>query len=205
MHGVVVVVACYVGDLHSSSVISVFIYSCPNGAKIKAKMLYSTVKAAATGAAEDCGVKIEKKVRQGNGPPHGCSLYCAARDLGRKRAGCQPAQQRDPPCGEPADKAGFQEADEAWPWPPAYDGQALISQWWKLVRHRCDGVPSFSAPTMYFDSRWQRCAPTRPMDASDQYKLHNFIIYDRVHAPTDTDRGRRALPQSTVCPAPRWC
>jgi len=45
----------------------VFIYSCPNGAKIKAKMLYSTVKAAATGAAEDCGVKIEKKLEISEG------------------------------------------------------------------------------------------------------------------------------------------
>jgi hypothetical protein len=42
--------------------IAVFIYSCPLSSKIKAKMLYSSVKAAATGNAEDCGVKIEKKV-----------------------------------------------------------------------------------------------------------------------------------------------
>jgi len=41
---------------------TVFIYYCPDSAKVKLKMLYSTVKAVVTGAAEDLGLKIEKKV-----------------------------------------------------------------------------------------------------------------------------------------------
>lgn len=40
----------------------IFVYSCPEDSKIKEKMLYSTVKAAATGAAEDAGVRIAKKL-----------------------------------------------------------------------------------------------------------------------------------------------
>jgi len=40
----------------------VFIYSCPNSAKIKAKMLHSTVKSAAIEAAQGQGVKAEKKI-----------------------------------------------------------------------------------------------------------------------------------------------
>jgi len=39
----------------------VFIYYCPDSAKVKLKMLYSTVKAVVTGAAEELGLKIEKK------------------------------------------------------------------------------------------------------------------------------------------------
>jgi len=41
---------------------TVFIYYCPDSAKVKLKMLYSTVKAVVTGAAEDLGLKIEKKL-----------------------------------------------------------------------------------------------------------------------------------------------
>jgi len=41
---------------------NVFIYSCPNGAKIKAKMLHSTVKSAAIDAAQGQGVAVEKKI-----------------------------------------------------------------------------------------------------------------------------------------------
>jgi len=40
---------------------TVFIYSCPDSCKVKLRMLYSTVKAPATQAAEEAGVKIEKK------------------------------------------------------------------------------------------------------------------------------------------------
>jgi len=49
---------------HEGSNVSpiVFIYSCPNGAKIKAKMLHSTVKSAAIDAAGSQGIKVEKKI-----------------------------------------------------------------------------------------------------------------------------------------------
>ena len=40
----------------------VFIYCCPMAAKVKLKMLYSTVNKAAIGAIEQAGVKIAKKV-----------------------------------------------------------------------------------------------------------------------------------------------
>mmetsp|Transcript_7847 Transcript_7847/g.9733 ORF Transcript_7847/g.9733 Transcript_7847/m.9733 type:complete len:337 (-) Transcript_7847:36-1046(-) len=40
----------------------VFIYSCPQSAKVKAKMLHSTVKSAAIEAAGGQGVKVEKKI-----------------------------------------------------------------------------------------------------------------------------------------------
>merc|ERR1712137_134323 len=40
----------------------IFIYSCTDGAKVKARMLYSTVKAAAIEAANGLGVSVEKKM-----------------------------------------------------------------------------------------------------------------------------------------------
>jgi len=40
----------------------IFIYSCPNEAPVKAKMLYSTVKAAAIDAATQLGVTLDKKI-----------------------------------------------------------------------------------------------------------------------------------------------
>jgi len=40
----------------------VFVYSCPNGAKIKARMLHSTVKSAAIDTAAREGVNVEKKI-----------------------------------------------------------------------------------------------------------------------------------------------
>lgn len=44
------------------TILLVFIYSSSDDAPIKLKMLYSTVKAVANGAAEDQGLKIDKKV-----------------------------------------------------------------------------------------------------------------------------------------------
>ena len=41
---------------------NIFIYSCPNASKVKAKMLHSTVKSAAIDAAQGQGVPVEKKV-----------------------------------------------------------------------------------------------------------------------------------------------
>jgi len=41
---------------------TVFIYYCPDSSKVKLKMLYSTVKAVVTGASEELGLKIEKKL-----------------------------------------------------------------------------------------------------------------------------------------------
>ena len=40
----------------------IFVYYCPNDAKVKSKMLYSTVKAAAIDAATQLGVNVAKKI-----------------------------------------------------------------------------------------------------------------------------------------------
>ncbi len=39
-----------------------FVYYCPASSKVKQKMLYSTVKAAVTSAAERAGVKFSKRL-----------------------------------------------------------------------------------------------------------------------------------------------
>jgi len=47
---------------HAGGQTVVFVYSCPNEARVKLKMLYSTVKSAVVTQAEARGLKLEKRV-----------------------------------------------------------------------------------------------------------------------------------------------
>jgi len=75
----------------------IFIYSCTDGAKVKARMLYSTVKSAAIEAATTYGITVEKKLEISD--PEDLSesdlladLHPAAREISVKQAFNRPAR-----------------------------------------------------------------------------------------------------------------